>query len=319
LSWKKPLLAVTIIFLLFLNPGIALSYSYEDFSNAPALNVFELSPSIRELTMKPDETQTVSLRFRNMTTQNYKFKIKTTSFIGARDKSSSWQPLPEPSWLHPELKSFRLKNNNAIRFTTDIVSPHNPRPGGHYELLFVSNVLNDKILKDGQAELREISRLGAIFYITVPGKMASHVTLDTFSTNKNYYSEGPVRFNVILRNEGNVHSKLNGNITVINRLTKRKVGEIELAKVMVLPDAEKKMTFNLPLKRPAGLFEAKLMAQDNRTGQMVTGKTNFYGLPWQLALWVTAVAIALLGVWSQLRKYRLVKLSDSEQVFNQPL
>ena len=287
-----------------------MSYEYEDFSNAPVLDVFELSPSVTELSMGPNETQTVNLRFRNMSAKKYKFKIKTTSFVGTRGKASSWQPLPEPSWLRPELKRFRLKSNKAIKFKTDIVSPQNPRPGGHYELLFVSNVLNDKNIDPNEAKMEGISRLGAIFYITVPGKLVSHVTLDAFAADKSFYSQGPVKFNVILRNKGNVHSKLKGSIIIANRLTNTEVGEIELAKVIVLPDAEKKAVFSLPLKRPAGFYKARLRVRDSRTGQIIIGKTDFYGLPWQLALWAVAVAVALLGAWSRLRKYRLVKISD---------
>ncbi|MDP1808474.1 MAG: hypothetical protein Q8L35_02950 [Actinomycetota bacterium] len=310
--WFKRSLMLFMLISLLTAPSASQAYYYEDYSDAPVLNVFELSPNVTELVMMPDQTRTVSLRFRNMTAKRYGFKITTTSFEGTNDKQIAWRPRYERSWLRPEIRRFKLKSNRAIRFATRIVSPHNPPAGGHYELLFVSNIPKPvRKMKRGSAALKGISRLGAIFYITVPtGRMTSRVKLITFKTDRRFYSRGPVRFNVALRNKGNVHSRLDGNITVVNSLTNSPVGQIKLNGIIVLPNSNKSASFRLPLKRPIGPYRATLWLRDARTGRIITGKTRFYGLPWQAAVWTIAVGLALIGAWSKLKQYRLVKISD---------
>lgn len=299
----------TLILSLLLVSGSVAAYWYEDFSDAPVLDVFELSPSTIELVMRPDATETVKLRFRNMTARGYRFRITTTSFEGTNDGRRSWRPRPEPSWLRPTIKKFKLKRNNALHFSTRVISPHDAPAGGHYELLFVSNVLTTK--KGSKREVKGISRLGAIFYITVPtGKTHSRTRLTRFTTNQRFYDSGPVDFITELYNKGNVHSRLQGNITVRNRLTGSRVGEVKIGKIIVLPNATKESVYRLPIARSTGLFAAKLSLKDTRSGKIITGETFFYGLSLQLALWVFLSGAVLLGTWSKLRRYRLVNISD---------
>jgi hypothetical protein len=95
--------------------------------------------------------------------------------------------------------------------------PADVEPGGYYgSVLFTTTSKPNE--GGGQGSAAIISRIGVLFFVTVPGAGNYEGKLESFSTQSNYFTEGPIPFQMLFRNTGNMHLNPSGEITITNMI-----------------------------------------------------------------------------------------------------
>lgn len=273
----------------------------------------EISPPVLELSADPGQTVTANIRVRNVTQGQLIAKGKADDFGAGSDESGQpkllldetgatrfslkyWvQSVPDLSLAPQELKT------NVIK----IVVPKNAEPGGHFGVVRFTAVPPD-LAGTGVALSASV---GALVLLKVSGAITEKVDLAEFSTSQTtagkpgqpptikktgFFEHGPVDFLVRVKNEGSVHEKVQGFITVTS-WTGKKTASIAVNEKggNVLPDSIRRFQQSLNEKRLFGHYTAKL-ALNYSSGKVLKGSLGFWVIPWKLIL-LALVGILIVG------------------------
>ena len=170
----------------------------------------------------------------------------------------------------------------------------------------------------------------------VEGNIREAGNITDFSVTKTgVYSRLPVSFNALFRNEGNVHVRPTGEVTVRNVLGGTSVVlSVNEALGAVLPSSERRFTTTWekePNRATAGNFFQEVGAEWNNfafgpytatvnlkyglsNDNVVTQTVRFVVIPWQLLLVIllAIILVVLLTVWG-VRRYNRWIIRRAEQ------
>lgn len=196
------------------------AYSIEQLKNVAASGDYVVGPGKQEMTLKPGESKTVPLTVTNRTGETRTFEI------GFEDVAGSADPMQTVTLLgaargHYSLKDFMsvaertfvLKQGEQAIVPVKVSVPNDAEAGGKYGSVVVSTVSDAPAGGNGTAI---VSRIGTLFFVTVPGKILSEGKVSKFETvgKKTVYGSGPVDFDVLFENSGNVHLNPYGQIDI---------------------------------------------------------------------------------------------------------
>lgn len=274
-------------------------------SPAPASNSasagqgLEISPPVLELAADPGQTVTATLRVRNVTKGDLVTKGKADDFGAGKDESGQPQLLLDETgatryslkyWVQG-VPDLRLAPMELKTVNIKIVVPQNAEPGGHFGVVRFT-ALPPELEGTGVALSASI---GTLVLLKVSGQINEKVSLSEFSSvqkgkKKSFFEHGPVDFIVRIKNEGSVHEKLHGKVTVRDWLGKETgVVDVNPKGGNVLPDSVRKFEQGLSEKRLFGRYTAELyMTYGN--AKTIESKLTFWVIPWKLIL------LALIGL-----------------------
>ncbi len=280
-------------------------YAYEvSEANVDIRGDFVLEQAKHQLFMKPGESKTVYISVVNRTDKRLKFKVEVEDFKGSRDIDQTVVllgqdkgPYTLKDYLKPEVDEFILDSKQRIRFKVDVTIPYDAQPGGRYGSLLVLN--QGPVDKDGNLEAGNraavLTRLGSLFFVRVEGDVVEKGRMEDFrlSKGKKFYTQGPVEFEILYSNDGNVHLTPYGNITIKNMLG-REVGMIEVDPFFVLPDSLRARV----VKWDRGFLFGRYTATANiKRGYLSnkevvdTASVTFWVIPW---IWIAVVLVVVL-------------------------
>lgn len=293
---KKPILLILVIGGLFFGIGILSTQAYkiEDLTDVPVKNDFVLSGGKVEIWMDAGDTYTKELMITNRLGKTMDFKVEIEDFTGSRDPAETVKLLGEErgpyslkDYLKPEITEFTLNHGQNMILPIEISIPQDAEPGGLYGSVLVSAhpILTPAEIEEqkakGQIEL--VSRLASLFFIRVKGDAIENGSLKEFKTLNNYYEQGPISFELLFENNGNVHLTPYGIIEIYNILGK-KVDEIELDPWFALPDSLRSREVKWERGLLFGRYTA--LATINRGYQDILDQKsiNFWVIPWKIIL-----------------------------------
>ena len=117
-------------------------------------------------------------------------------------------PLNISSWVRFSSPQLSLKGRESKDVNVTITVPKNAEPGGHYaSVVWVPTVSDTSAVKVE-------SRVASLLLITVAGKTTTAGSIKSFAPADPLQGDGPLSFNVEFQNEGNIHVKPTGYITL---------------------------------------------------------------------------------------------------------
>lgn len=207
---------------------------------SPVLATTIISP-ILELEADPGTVQPGVVKVYNET-NNSLFLVSSVEEFTAGDEEGQPIYIPEEDradfldWFNVGEETMILVPGQAavVPFTVDI--PADAVPGGYYATIFWEDVPPQRG-DAGNVGIR--GKVGTLIFLRVNGDVVEQGEVVEFSTRDNQTSfyQLPIIFVARIANQGNVHLRPQGTITVRNMLGKKKVFQLGDGKGNILPDS----------------------------------------------------------------------------------
>ncbi len=287
-----------------------------------------ISPPSFEIKANPGESRKNTIRLTNKSSSTITYQATAEDFtvtgqegqVAVQDQSTDGS---FSHWFSITPAEFTLQPNNAQYVDFTITVPSNAEPGGHFaSILFQPKV----VAKNDTSGASVVQRLGALILLTVSGQTKEQATIESFHSktfsgswddvmgsdgktiihiakdeklalehSTRYFSHGPMALDLLVKNEGNVHVKPVGTVTIRN-VFGVKVDEIALDPANVFPGAERRITIIWPRKNLwGGYYKAQVIAVYGSNNQTLTSTTWFWVFPtWALINIIVVLALALV-------------------------
>ena len=281
-------------------------YQIESISgNNIQVGDFVVGPGRVEVTVKPGETVVKNILVTNRVSNGRTFEL------GVEDMSGSVDPTQSVVLLGDQKGPYTLKDNLSFaskKFVLDlgqraiipvsITMPPNAEPGGYYGSVLVSTIeSNDVTTGDITAHSPIISRIGTLFFITVPGETKVSGTITEFSTKNNqwWFEKGPVDMTMVYENTGSVHLNPYGEIRVSNMLGEE-VGFQEIDPWFILPKSLRLREVSWDRGMLFGRYT--ITAKINRGYDNIIDEKSIHiwVLPWKVLLAIFGTLFALIAI-----------------------
>lgn len=260
-----------------------------------------ISPPIFELTLKPGETTTQTIKITNPTANLMEVYPQAMNFTASGESgepaflpvTSEEEKFSLGSWIKFTQTKIALTPQQVVEWQFQIVVPPDAEPGGHYGVVFLGT--EPPKAEQNISQVAIASMIGSLVLVRAPGAIAEKGVLEEFIANK-FFFKPPVQFTLRIQNQGNVHFKPNGEITIKDWWGKiaDKV-TVNQAKGNVLPESTRKFEEKWLPKTgnwwTIGRFKANLSLTYGESNQSLTGSLVFWVVPW----WLIIILVALLG------------------------
>lgn len=279
------------------------SYKIELLPNSETVGDFVVGPGKVELEIAPGQSKTVMISVSNRTGAAKLFKLEMEDAAGSQDPKTpvvllgdQVGPYTMKDFINVADDSFIIEHNQRVRIPVTITLPVNAEPGGLYGSLLVTTSSVNPVSDTTAPRSAIVSRIGTLFFITVPGAVEKSGEMVDFSTvpPKTFFTEGPITMGVLFENTGSMHLNPYGSITVHNFLGEE-VGFVEIDPWFVMPESLRlrEVTWD----REILLGRYTITAEINRGYDDIidTKVIHIWVLPWQVLLGVF-VAVFLLFV-----------------------
>lgn len=118
-----------------------------------------------------------------------------------------------PSWFKFNQTSYEVEAGKTVEIPYTINVPQDAEPGGHYAaVFFTTSPTNDS----NEPSVSIAAKTGILFLVKVSGNTKESATIESYSVNQSYFSHLPAFMSLRIRNDGNVHLRPVGTLTVKN-------------------------------------------------------------------------------------------------------
>jgi len=259
-------------------------------------------PPSFELYANPGESIADKIKVRNDSTSDVTYQVLVEDFKAVGEEGSvslidDSQPNTTYSlakWVVPEPRTFSLAPNQEKEIPFSINVPKDAEPGGHYcSVLF--QIGGDAKIQGGGASVA--SRVGSLILLRVSGNVKEDASVESFTSNKNYFEKGPIGLDLRVKDNGNNHISPKGTIVITN-IFGQKVAEIPLNGLNVLPSAIRKMSTEWNPKNSflANRYTATLVATYGQQNKSLSATTSFIVFPKFLIYICSAVILLIIGL-----------------------
>lgn len=269
-------------------------------------NDFVVEPGKTEIFLNPGESIKKSVTVTNRQNRKVTYTIKIEDFIGTEDPNNPITLLGEEAGpyslknlVSPEIAEFSLNFGEQITIPVEVRIPETAEPRGYYGAIVVSNQPDiDTQIENGTGaagKTRLISRIGSLLLVRVNGLGQESGKLEDMKLlgpARLFYETKPAGFEILFRNEGNVHLVPNGKITITNMIGK-KVAELPVDAYFALPDSLRYREIQWTGGFGFGRYKADLSLYRGYGNQFDEDSLVFWVLPWKVLLGIF-VAICLL-------------------------
>ncbi|MEX1051799.1 MAG: DUF916 domain-containing protein [Patescibacteria group bacterium] len=294
-----------------------------------------ISPTSFDFGLNPGAIETNVIKVTNPSQSDLELEVDVENIIGA-DELGKIQLSEEEtefslsSWVTFTPERFRLKagENRTVSYTIRV--PANAEPGGHYGSILVGTIAAEGTATGSQT----VQRLGSLLLVRVAGQANEKAVTANFSPKtfvgeweeikssdntttfyiprqemldeekaSTYFNNGPIAFDLRIKNNGNVHIRPSGFVTIYNIFGK-KVAELAIEPKNVFPGVERQLTVLWPQKKHWGIYyKVQLVAVYGQSNQPLTSTTAFWAFPM-----IPAIVIGALLVFIIVARKRLVKV-----------
>lgn len=235
---------VLVLFVLVsvgLMPTIATAeYTMDALPSNEVFSDFVVGPGKVELTLNPGESKTIEVTLANRMGDDRIFDLIVEDMKGSENPEQTVVLLGDdrgPYSLRDYFSvsewSFMLPHARKAVIPVTVTMPADVEPGGYYgSVLFTTTSKPNENKAQGAAAI--ISRIGVLFFVTVPGAGNYDGELESFSAKSTYFTEGPIPFQMLFRNRGNMNLNPSGEITIRNMIGTQ-VDTIEVEPWFALP------------------------------------------------------------------------------------
>lgn len=310
LSVAVPLFGFALLFLGA--PAAHAAYQIEQIPGGDQVfGDFVVGPTKIDLTIAPGTEKTLELMVTNRMGERKQFNLQIEDAKGSDDVRNpvvllgdDRGPYSLKDYIHFPEASFELGQGERARIPVTISIPADAQPGGLYGSVLVTTASlpngGDQTVQSGaKSGSVVVSRVGSLFFITVPGDVQKGGEVSSFTTsgNKKYFSSGPIGFDILYHNSGNIHLAPYGSISIKNMMGDE-VGVITSDPWYAFPQSTRLR--QLTWERPYMFGKYTATAKINRGYDNIVDEKSvtFYVIPWKI---VGGAFLALLLVFFFLR------------------
>lgn len=271
----------------------------------------QISPALVELNGARNNTYTVTLNVTNITSSSLVYTTSTNDFNSTTETGSPHiimtNDLPSSSsitsWVSA-VPDFTLQSRKSKTIIIKISIPGNAEPGGHYGIIRFSG-LTPNVNETG---VGLSASAGVLLLIRVDGTITEKATLTEFFSSQNakqssFFENSPITFVTRIKNEGNIHLKPSGDITIHDTFGNLvSTLPINTDKANVLPQSIRRFESKFSSPWLIGHYTADLVLGYGTTGQTVTGTISFWVIPYKIILVGLFVIVTAVFVLSRLIK-----------------
>lgn len=256
-----------------------------------------VSPPTFELTTNPGTPIKNTIKVSNPSNKELYVTTDIRNFVavgeeGAVNLTDEDSTYSLAKWITVAPTNATIKPNETKIFTFIINPPANAEPGGHFGSI-VFRTGGNQLDETGASVAQEVASL---ILLRIAGPTTEKATLEEFITTNSFYQSVPVIFEYKVRNEGNVHVKPTGKITITN-LFGKEVDAFSVPPKNVLPNATRKTTIEYDKKDLFGKYTATLVLTYGTNNETLMGTTSFTVIPYKkvaVGLVIAVIVIFLL-------------------------
>ena len=280
---------------------------------------FVVGPGRVEVVVKPGETVIKNILVTNRISNGRTFKLAVEDMSGSADPTQSVVLLGDqkgPYTLKDTITyasdSFNLDLGQRAIIPVSITMPPNAEPGGYYGAVLVSTVETNVITTDTvTARSPIVTRIGTLFFISVPGDANIGGTITDFSTKNNqwWYEKGPIDMSIVYENTGSIHLNPYGEIRVTN-IMGEEVGFQEIDPWFILPKSLRLREVSWDRQMLFGRYT--ITAKINRGYDNIIDEKSIHiwVLPWKIMLTIfTLVFLVFVSVRFVLTRFEFKRKS----------
>ncbi len=278
------------------------AYRLESLPFDDVVGDFVMSPGKVELEIAPGESKTVEISVANRIGKEQTFSIEIEDIRSSNDPKRSVELLGSQTGPYtikdyikiPDLE-FPLDHAKRAIIPVTISVPPDAEPGGLYGSVLVKTVTKEANNGSDPRTLPSsaiVSRIGSLFFVSIPGAVERGGILQDFSTRnkQTFFNQGPVNFDVVYENQGSVHLNPYGEIRITNLLGEE-VGFVELQPWFVLPGSVRLREISWDREVLFGRYQAEVQLNRGYENIIDTAVVSFWVIPW------TFVAGGLLSIF----------------------
>jgi len=275
-----------------------------------------VSPVVFELSANPGDKLENFIKVTNPSTEPIAVEMQVKPFTGTETGEARVIEEGDPAyslgqWLTLDEDDFVLRPQETKIVNFIISIPLKAEPGGRYASILATNK---------QASLDEtgavtVQKVGALVLLRVAGTIEYRARVKEFRTVNNakeiadkrdqtVFEKPPARFLTRIANDGTVHFKPNGFITISNMFGK-KAADLEFPVRNVLPDGDRVFEVEWP-EAKIGRYTATLVLNYGDNNERLSATTTFTVFPWKIGLPIIIAGVVLL--WFLIaRRSRILK------------
>jgi hypothetical protein len=254
---------------------------------------FVVGPGKTELTIAPGTSKTVEIIVSNRTGEKREFELFVEDATGSDDPTvpvvllgDDTGPYTLKNYIQLPVKTLTLEYNERARIPVTVSVPLDAEPGGRYGSVLVTTVSKKADIAEANGAAPSsaiISRVGTLFFLTIPGDTVIEGELDSFATvpDRQFFADGPINFQILFENRGALHLNPYGEIRITN-LFNEEVGFVELDPWFALPKSlrSREITWNRELL--IGRYTATAFINRGYDDIVDEQSVTFFVLPWKL-------------------------------------
>lgn len=301
-----------IIFLLLFGSYEPVFSAYVEMQkDVPEEGLFDLGPTAFNLELQPGESAKRVLQVTNREGHEQKYQIEVEDFEGAQIpgnsitlKGKETGRYGAKSWVEPEFAEFTIKHGERQFFEFEVNVPENADSGDHYASILVSRAISESDRPADEKTSPAInikSRVGALLFIKVGGPTKEDGSLESFSRDKKWYEKGPVKFNLVFRNNGTVRLRPQGEIAIFDMFGKN-LETLKIEPANVLRDSVRGFDIVWNRKYLAGRYLVKLKFDPDLGNGLIEREMTFWAIPWKEMSLVFALLFILLSIFIFVKK-----------------
>ncbi len=294
---------------------------------------FSIAPPLLNLKADPGQTVTAVIQLTNVSNGPMVMTAQANDFA-AKDENgdpniilntSAAVPYSLRAWV--QLPSqFTLAAKQTKTLSIPIVVPANGEPGGHYGVIRFTGAAPGA---SGSGVSLSAS-IGSLILLQVSGNIQERASLaDFYSATpqfapKSFFQNGPIGFVTRVSDDGNVHLRPTGSITIKNMIGKRVAllrvngdpSDIQNQPKNVLPSSIRKFQVTFSKKWLFGRYTAHLDLTYGQSSRHLTADKAFWVVPYMIVLPVVVGLLAVvLGLRFGIKRYNthIIKKSQAAQ------
>ncbi len=279
---------------LYFVPFFAHAYQIEMLTDIPMQRDFVIGPGKMEVVVNPGETKTVNVMVTNRMGDERIFNLGIEDFTGSRSLDTTVVLLGEgrgpyslKDYLLIEEKSFVLKHGERAIIPVTISIPSDAEPGGLYGSVLISTVSKPSTAASGEVSggTAIVSRIGALFFVKIPGDVKEDGLLKDFSTvnGQKFFGGGPIPLVILFENNGSVYLNPYGEISIKN-IMGSEIGSTIVEPWFALPDSLRVREISWDKGFLFGRYVATVKINRGYDDIIDEASVAFWVIPWKVVL-----------------------------------
>ena len=286
-----------------------------------------ISPPYFELTANPGDNLQESIKVTNLSSDvvRYKafvqdFKVEGTEGVVTLEDDTGSASFSK--WVTVLPAEFELNPKETRVVNYSILAPANAEPGGHFASVLFQPV---SIAKETSTGAQTIQQVGALVLLNIKGNSKEGGSVEKFNSKtyngsweealgsdgktkiliakeedlpsekqSKFFNNGPLAFDLLIKNSGNVHFKPVGFVTIYNIFGKQ-VAKLAIDPRNVFPGGERRITVIWSKKGLwGGYYRAQVLALYGSQNQSLTAETTFFAFPTTIGIGILIGLLLLI-------------------------